>query len=349
VVARLGGDEFAIIHDGGRDTAAAVAERLIAVVGQPYRIAGHALSIGLSVGIALAPEHGADPDDLFKNADLALYGAKAEGRNTFRVFTQAMNELVRARQGLETDLRESFGRGDFQVHYQPVVSARTGEVVSFEALIRWHHPVRGWVSPGVFIPFAEEIGFILPLGEWVLCAACREAASWPSQARLAVNVSAIQVRHGRLVDTVIQALAASGLPARRLELEITETALMQDSAMVLETLHILRGLGVTIALDDFGTGYSSLSYLRIFPFDRIKIDRSFIATIHSPQTAEIVRAIVGLSVSLGMEITAEGVETEEQLEAVARQGCTEVQGFLFSPAVPADRIAGLGLRQARAA
>ena len=337
-VARLGGDEFAVILCGGDypRTASLVAQRIIEVVGKPFDLDGRAASVGVSIGIAVGPQDGMDADELFKNADIALYRAKAAGRNAFRFYETGMDAAVAARTLLELDMRNAVRRGGFLLHYQPIVHLASGAVGGFEALMRWQHPLRGAVSPAEFIPVAEESGLIVALGTWALQEACREAARWPGDLRVAVNVSAVQFAQPGLEQSVVAALSSSGLPSHRLELEITESVLMGDADGAIATLHRLRALGVRIALDDFGTGYSSLSYLRRFPFDKIKIDRSFVREVAHPDTAAIIRAIVGLGKQLGASITAEGVETNDQLEGVRREGCTEVQGFLFSKPLPAD-------------
>ncbi len=336
-VARLGGDEFAIIlsrlHDPQRVGLAA--QRIIEAVGQPIDLDGETATVGVSVGIALGAAECRDPDTLFKNADLALYRAKAAGRNTSSFYEPGMDAAVGVRVALERDLREAVRTGGLALHYQPIVRLDDDATAGFEALMRWRHPERGPVSPAEFIPLAEETGLIVPLGEWALREACREAAGWPGDVRIAVNVSAVQFRRPGLERAVVAALAASGLAPGRLELEITESTLLEDSEAVIACLHRLRGLGVRIALDDFGTGYSSLSYLRRFPFQKIKIDRSFVAEIHDADTAAIVQAIVCLGVRLGASITAEGVETAEQLERVREIGCTDVQGYLLGKPLPA--------------
>ncbi len=345
LVARLGGDEFAVLCAvADADEAAAVAERLIRVVSAPYGFEGVTAEIGMSVGIALAlPEgEGGDIERRLKEADMALYEAKAAGRGTFRLFEPKMDETVRERVALERELREALQAGRFEVHYQPLVDLSDDRITGMEALVRWRHPERGLVSPAVFIPLAEETGLIVPLGEWVLRQACRDAASWPGETSVAVNVSPLQLRHRRFAQTVVAALAASGLDAARLELEITESVLLDDTEANLETLHGLRSLGVRISMDDFGTGYSSISYLRRFPFDKIKIDRSFVRDCAtSPDAGAIIRAIVGLGASLGITTLVEGVETEPQLAAVRAEGAREVQGFLFSPPRPAAEAAAL--------
>ena len=342
--ARLGGDEFAILLGGSEHlgTAASLAERLVEAVREPVHLGEQQVGVGVSIGIALAPDHGLDADALLKRADLALYRAKHEGRNTYRFFEPAMDEAMEARRRLELDLRLALRRGEFTLHYQPIVEAASGSVVAYEALVRWFHPVRGLVSPSEFIPLAEETGLIVPLGEWVLRAATHDICRFPSQARVAVNVSAVQMRHASLTQTVQAALRASGLAAGRLELEITESVLLDGGERVHDVLSNLRDLGVHVALDDFGTGYSSLSYLRRFPFDRIKIDRTFIAGLDDPGTAAIVQAIIDLGIRLGMAVTAEGIETAEQLAAVRAMGCTQAQGYLLGRPQPlAATFAGL--------
>jgi diguanylate cyclase (GGDEF)-like protein len=352
VVARLGGDEFAILRVGAdaAQGAAALGARLVESLGRPFVLEGQLINIGTSIGVAMAPGDGLDPDGLLKNADLALYKAKGDGRGTVRFFHTAMDEEVQLRRVLELDMRASLSAGDFELHYQPQMDLATDRIGGFEALVRWRHPVRGMISPAAFIPAAEETGLIVPLGEWVLREACRQAAGWPSDVRVSVNVSAVQFRHRNLVQVVMSALASAGLDPRRLELEITETVLMQDSELSVRILHQLRALGVSIALDDFGTGYSSLSYLRRFPFDRIKIDRSFVRDLaRDAEGAAIVRAIIGLGRSLSIATTAEGVETREQLDILRREGCTEMQGYLLSPPRPAPEALALLGRPARAA
>jgi diguanylate cyclase (GGDEF)-like protein/PAS domain S-box-containing protein len=337
-VARLGGDEFAVIqetHDGA-DGAGRLAKRLIETLSAPYHIDYQEVVVAASIGIALAGDGERDPDRLLKNADVALYRAKADGRRAFRFFVAEMDSRLQARRTLDRDLRAALQRREFELHYQPAIELQSGETVGFEALLRWHHPERGTVSPAEFIPLAEETGLIVPLGDWVLQDACRQAAQWPNDVTIAVNLSPLQFRSGGLVETVKNALAVSGLPGRRLELEITETVLFHDNDVNLTTLHELRALGVRIAMDDFGTGYSSLSYLRRFPFDKIKIDRSFVKELpHDPDCLTIIRGVVALASGLGMATTAEGVETKSQFEVLRAYGCREAQGFLFGAAAPA--------------
>ncbi len=343
-VARLGGDEFAVVQVG-LDSPADVellARRIVDVLSQPYGLDGHHVVIGTSVGVALAPNDGALPDVLLKNADIALYRAKLEGRGTYRFFEPEMDIRLQARRALELDLRSAMAAGEFELFYQPLLDLTSNQICGFEALMRWRHPTHGLVNPAEFIPVAEEIGLIVPLGEWALSQACTEAASWPGSIKVAVNLSPVQFKSSNLVQAVTDALDRSGLPARRLELEITESVLLQNNKATLATLHDLRGLGVRIAMDDFGTGYSSLSYLRSFPFDKIKIDQSFIRDLCAkPDSIAIVRAVTGLGASLGMMTTAEGVETQEQLAHLRIECCTEVQGYLLSRPCPASDVADL--------
>jgi len=340
-VARLGGDEFAILQADvtSPEQVSAFAQRLLAVISEPYDLNGHQVTIGCSVGIALAPGDARDAARLLKSADMALYRAKADGRGTFRFFEPDMDARVQARHRLEVDLRAALQSGGLELHYQPLVDLRSGEVTAFEALIRWPHPQRGMIPPMEFVPVAEETGLIAPLGAFVLRQACADAARWPRNVKVAVNLSPLQFRHGNLLVQVMDALKASGLSPQRLELEITETLLLEKSEHILATLHALRALGVRISMDDFGTGYSSLSYLRSFPFDKIKIDRSFVHDLEANMDSQaIVRAIVSLGTSLGITITAEGVETESELARLQAEGCNEGQGYLFSKARPAKEI-----------
>ena len=295
--------------------------------------------VGASVGIAIAPADGDKPDLLMKNADLALDRAKADGGGVYRFFETEMDARMQKRRLLELDLRKAIPNDEFELFYQPIVNVKSGQITSCEALIRWHHPERGLVPPLEFIPIAEETGLIVPLGEWVLRQACMEAARWPEQVGVAVNLSPAQFKSRNLVQAVTGALADSGLPAVRLELEITELVLLEESEGAFAILHQLRDLGIRIAMDDFGTGYSSLGYLCSFPFDKIKIDQSFIRNLATKEDSiAIVRAVVGLGSSLGITTTAEGVETKQQLEQITAEGCDEVQGFLFSPPRPAAEI-----------
>ena len=299
-------------------------------------------SIGTSVGIAFSPQDGTDPDQLLKNADLALYRAKQDGRGVYRLFQPDMDAEMQARRLLEIDLRKALGGGQLELFYQPLIDLHVQTAVGFEALLRWRHPDKGLVPPDQFIPLAEEIGAIVPIGEWALLTACTTAAGWPDGLKVAVNLSPVQFKSSNLVAAVSAALSGSGLSPNRLELEITETVMLQDTAATLATLHELHALGVSIAMDDFGTGYSSLGYLHRFPFDRIKIDQSFVRELGRQRDCDaIVRAVTALGRALGMQTTAEGVETVEQLRALAQAGCDVVQGYLFSRPVPEAAIAEL--------
>ncbi|MCJ2082337.1 EAL domain-containing protein [Methylobacterium sp. J-090] len=340
-VARLGGDEFAIIlTDIHRpDDAAVLARRIVEVISTPYNLDGHLVSVGVSIGICFAPGDGTSCDKLLKNADVALYRAKADGRGTWRFFEIDMDIRLQARRALELDLREALANGEFQLHYQPIYDFRARRIGGFEALVRWQHPTRGLVPPGEFITIAEEIGLIVPLGTWCLKTACEEAMRWPDGIKVAVNVSAVQFRDEIVVASVREALAASRLPPARLELEITESVLLKDNVATLATLHALRRLGVRIAMDDFGTGYSSLSYLRSFPFDKIKIDQSFVRDITpASDSGLIVRAVIGLGASLGMRTTGEGIETQTQFDRLQAEGCDEGQGYLIAKPGPAATV-----------
>ncbi len=343
LVARLGGDEFAIIQAGAPQPQGArtLAQRVIESIGAPYVLGGHEVVIGVSIGVALAPTDGGDADQLLRAGDMALHRAKADGRGVYRFFEREMDARMQGRRALELDLRRAIDTGQFELYYQPQFDLATNTIDGFEALLRWHHPERGLVMPLDFIPLAEETGLILPLGEWVLKRACKEATNWPSPVKVAVNLSPVQFRSAQLLQSVIAALAASQLPASRLELEITESVLLAENESTLATLHRLRSIGVRISMDDFGTGYSSLSYLQSFPFDKIKIDRRFITDVNTDASSlAIIRAVTGLSASLGITTTAEGVETREQFDRVKAEGCTQVQGFLTGRPVPlADAIA----------
>jgi diguanylate cyclase (GGDEF)-like protein len=337
MVARLGGDEFAILQRGQPqpDGASALAQIVTETLNEPYDLAGNQAVLGAGIGIAVFPDDAAGSEELLKCADMALYSAKANGRGSCRFFELDMNARVKARRRLEVDLRAAIAGKQFEMFYQPVVSVGSNEVIAFEALIRWRHPDRGMVSPAEFIPVAEETGLIIPLGEWILRQVCTDALSWPREIRVAVNLSPVQFRSPNLVQTVFTALALSHLEPGRLELEITETTLLQDSEANLERLHQLKSYGVQISMDDFGTGYSSLSYLRSFPFDKIKIDQSFVRGLGKLQDSlAIIRAVISLGRNLGMTTNAEGVETADQLRILKEELCDEVQGFLFSPAVP---------------
>ena len=343
-IARLNSDEFAVVQSGllRPEDAVLLARRLLEAIGEPYLLGGHAIVIGASIGIAMAPGDGDESEKLLKNADMALSRAKNDLRGTFSFFEAEMDARAQARRKIETELREAIENEVLRPHYQPVVDLSTGHITSFEALVRWPHAERGMISPAEFIPVAEEAGLINGLGGLMLRRACLDAARWPDEIRVAVNLSPSQFRTGNLLSIVIDALKQSGLPAKRLELEITETLLLQKSDQVLATLHALRALGVRISMDDFGTGYSSLSYLRSFPFDKIKIDQSFLRGLAANREAQaIVRSIISLGRGLGVTITAEGVETEAELGYLRAEGCGEGQGFLFSEARPNAEIVGL--------
>jgi diguanylate cyclase (GGDEF)-like protein len=339
-VARLGGDEFAIVQSRSTPSQASeLAAQIIDALVEPFDVRGHQVVIGTSVGIALAPNDGTEPDQLLRNADMALYRAKAEGRGTYHFFQPEMDAQMQERRRLELDLRRALAEEQFALHYQPLINIDNGKVSGFEALLRWNHPERGVVAPDVFIPVAEEIGLIVPLGDWVLKQACRDAVKWPEWLTVAVNLSAVQFRNPTLALSVISALGQTGLAASRLELEITETVLLQENPAVLDVLHQFRKLGVRICMDDFGTGYSSLSYLRRFPFDKIKIDRSFIRELGKVNdSVAIIRAVMRLGSSLGMITTAEGVETAQQLDILRTEGCMQAQGYLFSKPKPASEV-----------
>jgi len=343
-IARLGGDEFAILQISAAQPASSIslAEKIIDIVGQPCNIDGHDVTVGASVGIAIGHAGEINTESLLKSADLAMYSAKSDGRGTYRMFDPEMDAIVQARRLLERDMRTALVQNSFKLFYQPLVNLQTQRVTSFEALMRWNHPERGPVSPSEFIPVAEEMGLIIQLGEWALRQACSEAIHWPDKICVSVNLSPLQFSKGNLVSTVISALASSGLPASRLELEITESVLLEKSERNIAILNQLRDLGVRISMDDFGTGYSSIGYLRSFPFDKIKIDQSFVRDLLVDEgSLAIVRAIAGLGVSFGMTTTAEGVETVEQMRRLNLEGCIEVQGYLYSKPVPANEIVGL--------
>ena len=344
LIARIGGDEFAILQSDQRQPGAviALAQRVVERLGAPFMVGGHQVVIGVSVGVAMAPDDGDTADRLMKSADQALYRAKAEGGAAYRFFEAEMDARMRARHRLETDLRQALIRQEFEVYYQPIVKVARNAISGFEALVRWAHPGRGIIQPDEFIPLAEEIGLIVPLGEWVLRRACADAALWPKEVKVAVNLSAVQFRSGRILQAVITALASSGLAGNRLELEVTESTLLAENAATTAALHQLRGLGVRVCMDDFGTGYSSLAYLRSFPFDKIKIDRSFIQDLgESANSLAILKVITGLGASLGMTTTAEGVETQAQFDLVKAEGCDEVQGTMIAEPVPADGVAAI--------
>jgi diguanylate cyclase (GGDEF)-like protein len=349
ILARLGGDEFGAIQilSKDRDDADKFARRLMDAIHEPYKIDGNDLIVSASIGISITSSDGDDADCLMRNADIALHCAKADGRHTYRYFEQQMNARLQSRRTLEFDLRTALLRQEFKVFYQPIINLETDELTGFEALVRWHHPEHGLVTPDEFIALAEDTKVILPLGDWVLWQACSDAAKWPQHLTLAVNLSPIQFKKSDLVQCVARALASAGISAKRLELEITESALLHDSEPTLDTLRALRNMGVRIVMDDFGSGHSSLSYLCKFPFDKIKIDRTFVNAL--PQNAEclaIVRAAIGIASSMRIPTTAEGVETREQLEQVRAEGCTSAQGFLFSPSVSASECAAFISRYA---
>ena len=344
LLARLGGDEFAIIQDSieSETEITATCERIIAAISHPFSIDGYRVSVGVSIGVTVGPEDGMDAETLLHNGDLALYLAKSEGKGVFRFFEPEIDARAQLRRSLEVDLREAIRNDELEVHYQPLVNLVSQQVCGVEALVRWNHPVRGMTPPQDFIPLAEEAGLISSIGEFVLRRACMDSASWPDSVMVAVNISPVQFRHTDLFELVRDALEQSGLRPGRLEIEITESVLMTRDGPALETLKRLRSLGVRIALDDFGTGYSSLSYLNSFPFDKIKIDQSFVRHhSHRRDLACIIEAVVGMAGGLGMSTTAEGVETLEEFESLVREGCTEAQGFLFSPARPAKDIPSL--------
>jgi len=350
-VARLGGDEFVIIKTKIEQPTevAAFATRIREAVIAPCELSGHHVVVDASIGVALAPGDGIDAGQLVKNADMALYGAKASGRGTYRFFEVAMDERMMARRILELDLRKALVNGEFELFYQPLINLDREEICSCEALLRWNHPENGMILPDVFIPLAEETGLIVRIGEWVVRTACMQAAKWSDNVTVSVNISPVQFFKQNLVQVVMSALAASGLPARRLEIEITETLLIQQTEETLAILNQLHALGVRIAMDDFGTGYSSLSYLQKFPFDKIKIDQSFVQGLtDEAESTAIIRAVTGLAGGLHMTTTAEGVETEAQREIVTALGCTEMQGYLFSEAKSASDIAKLFVEQASA-
>jgi diguanylate cyclase (GGDEF)-like protein len=339
-VARLGGDEFIVLQSVGDDRNAIdrLARDILETMSQPLVIDGNELVPSTSIGIAIAPQDGTDGETLLRNADLALYRAKEAGRGTFAFFEESLNERAQQRRQLESDLRVAIERGEFELYYQPLFDLEQNKICSFEALIRWNHPKRGLISPADFVPIAEDTGLIVPIGAWVVREACEQAAQWPDDIRIAVNVSAVQFHRGALHETILQALAASGLAPGRLEVEITESIFLEGGEATLKLLHSLRSVGVRVALDDFGTGYSSLSYLQSFPFDKLKIDRSFIQNLLTRDGASaIVRAITELAHALNIETTAEGVEETAQLMELRAHGCSSVQGFLFAePMTAAD-------------
>ena len=340
-VARLGGDEFAIVmHDVDElRSVEIIAERIIESISEPFEIQANQVVIGASIGISICNAQSVDSDDLIRNADLALYRSKYDGKNTYRFFEKAMDQLAQARRLLENDLRTALTESHLELHFQPQINVNSKSICGFEALVRWHHPERGTVSPTEFISLAEETGLIRQLGDWVLLNACQCAAQWSKPAKIAVNLSPAQFKRPGLIDYVAKVLKTTGLDPARLELEITETLLLHNTQEMLDMLFRLKGLGVRVAMDDFGTGFSSLGNLRSFPFDKIKIDRSFVSDIgRNPEAAAIVRAVVGLGKSLGIETTAEGVETREQLAYLKIEGCSEIQGYYYSHARPAGQV-----------
>jgi len=344
LIARLGGDEFAIVIDGieAKASLGNIADSLQRSFERPLVINGQVAACGASIGIAMAPDDGEDGITLMKNADLALYRAKREGKATYHFFEPALDEAARKRRQLEIDLRAAINEGSFQLDFQPLYSLAEKRLTGFEALIRWNHPSRGRINPIEFIGLAEETGLIIPIGEWVLREACHVASTWPDDVSVAVNVSPKQFASSSISAVVLSALSSSGLPPHRLELEITESIFIADLDATMATLHSLRSLGIKIALDDFGTGYSSLSYLRAFPFDKVKIDKSFVEDLGTSSTGHaMIRAITTLANALGMETLAEGVEDIAQFEVLEREGCQNIQGYLFSRPVPAEGVAAL--------
>lgn len=342
VIARLGGDEFVVLRElkGAADEASLVAQRIVRTLGEVFTVEGHQFVIGASIGIALTPRDGTSFEQMLKCADLALYGAKSDGRGVWRFFEPEMDTRVQERRALEIDIRNALDDGDFEVFFQPIVNLRSGKSVVCEALARWRHPQRGLISPNAFIPVAEETNLIIELGEYILNEACRQCATWPGDVRVAVNISPVQFRRGDVIASVVSALDHSGLPADRLEIEITESLLLENTAVIRATLEKLRALGVRISLDDFGTGYASLSYLHHFPLDKVKIDRSFLQDVEvSSRSRRLLAGVANLSSELGMSVVVEGVETSRQLALLMEQpGVDEVQGFLFSQPIPATEI-----------
>jgi diguanylate cyclase (GGDEF)-like protein len=342
VLARLGGDEFAIIQEGVPDQragATALALRIINAITRPFDLSGHEARVGISIGLALGPVHGSESEQLLKCADLALYDAKANGRNDFRVFQDEMLKAADLQKLAESELRDAIAREEFELHYQPVISVETRALCGAEALVRWRHPMRGLVAPDQFIPLAESTGLIVQLGEWVLRQACKDASAWPAHVKLAVNISAVQFRRGNLSDTILRILLETGLPPDRLELEITETALLENQEAHLATIRRLKNLGISMALDDFGTGYSAVNYLTIFPFDKIKIDKSFTQGVLNRRDCKaVIASTLALAQGLGTVTTAEGIETEEQFEYLRKAGVNIAQGYLFGRPVPLSQL-----------
>jgi diguanylate cyclase (GGDEF)-like protein len=342
VLARLGGDEFAIIQEGGpnqHEGAIALALRIINAISQPFDLDGNEASVGTSIGIALAPENGVEPEELLKSADLALYTAKAEGRNDFRIYQARMLEIAHTQQSAEGELRDAIAREEFELHYQVVVDVKTRLARGAEALVRWRHPTRGLIMPDQFIPLAESTGLIVPLGEWILQRACADAASWPEHIRIALNISAVEFKKGNLFDVILCTLVETGLAPERLELEITETSLLENQEANLATIRQLKNLGISVTLDDFGTGYSSVTHLTNFPFDNIKIDRTFTQGIpNRRESVAVVSSVLALAQGLGTITTAEGIESEQQFEYMRQAGADLAQGDLFGRPVPAAQL-----------
>jgi diguanylate cyclase (GGDEF)-like protein len=338
VLARLGGDEFAIIQaecDDQRTGSIDLATRISRIIAEPFLLQGHQVEVGTSIGIAMAPEHGSDQEQLLKKADLALYRSKSAGRNCFTLYDEAMSAELEARNTLESDLRDAVARCQFELHYQPFFDFQSGDRRGLEALVRWRHPTRGLIPPDQFIPLAEETGLIVPLGEWVLKRACDDATSWPADIKVAVNLSPVQLKQAELFDVIRSALRSSGLPPERLEIELTESVLLERAVENHALMERLKSTGISLALDDFGTGYSSLSCLTAFPFDKIKIDKSFIANLtHGHKSSAIISSIVALARGLGMSVTAEGVETHEQFERLKTLGVNFAQGYLLGRPMP---------------
>jgi diguanylate cyclase (GGDEF)-like protein len=343
-IARFGGDEFVILHTSARvDDAERLAKRILSSLSEPYHIDGHDIIIGACVGVAFAPRDGDNADLLLKNADMALYHAKANGKGTWRVFDSSMDSEAHAKRMMELDVRQALAAGQFELYYQPLLDLRKMKVRTCEALIRWKHPERGMVPPSEFIPVAEDIGIIREIGEWVLNEACRECAKWPSDIRVAVNLSPVQFRDQNLPNVVFEALEQSGLKPNRLELEITEGVLLKDTPSIRQMLERIVASDIRLSLDDFGTGYSGLSYLQTFPLNKVKIDRSFVAELHSgDRSLTLLRGMAKLSAALGLDVVVEGIETSEQLEIIAAEGTVgEAQGYVFSVPLPADQVRDL--------
>jgi diguanylate cyclase (GGDEF)-like protein/PAS domain S-box-containing protein len=342
LLARLGGDEFAIIQQGTsnqHESAIALALRIVNAIAKPFDLNGHEASIGVSIGITMAPEHGSEPEELLKHADLALYEAKASGRNDFRIYNASMLEVVHTQQSAEDELRQAIANREFEMHYQPVVEMKTGLVCGVEALVRWRHPTKGLIEPDHFIPLAESTGLMNPLGEWILQQACKDAVSWPEHIKLAINISVAQLNKGNLLEVILCALVESGLAPERLEFEVTETSLLDNRETHLATIRQLKNLGISIALDNFGTGYASVTCLTNFPFDKIKIDRDFTKdALNRRDYAAVVFSVLALAHGLGVIATVEGVETEQQFEYMRQAGADLAQGDLFGRPVPLSQL-----------